>query len=739
MTPGCGTYDRRRAALRTAITIALMGIMFELRAGVGDWKSFTSAQNVRVLTRYGTVIYAGTSGGLVRLEGTGSSTAMLTNTEGLPANAISALALDGSGGLWLGTSSGDLAYLSPDGIVREKVRDYRGHAINDLQVAGDSLYLALDFGVSLYDLRRREVKENYKRLGPAIDWYTSATALLVASEQIWVATPKGLARADLRSPNLMDPQFWKNYGLADSLPSSQITALVVHAGTVYVGTASGVARYDGGRWTPIGLAGLEVTDMYGAGDSLLVGTTKGVYVIDADGSARQKPWAPWGRTAVLIDAEGGLWLGSQNLGLHKFAESDQTWHKVPVNTPAVEVFSAMAIDRNGVLWCASGADGVAALNRGEWVSLTASDGLSIAGHKAVVVDHQNRKWFGTAGRGVTIIEEEGDWFRFTHIDTTGGRLSGSDTPFNVIAERLVLDGQGNVWILNKYAANRKPLAVVSPTGQWQHFSLSDGIRETAVTCMAIDRRGWKWIGMEHEGVVVLDDGGTPFDKSDDQIRGTLTTADGLFANLIRAIAVDSDGVVWIGTNEGLNYWFEGTVGGRGGLLSDDINTIAVDFRNNKWIGTSAGVSVLSWDSYSWTHYSTDNSPLVGSSVQSFAFDANTGYVYIGTESGLSRLETPFTPPKADLSEVLAYPNPFVIQRGEERFYIHNLADRSTVRILTPDGLLVRYFSLEQIPGSWVEWDGRNDRGEYVATGVYLYMIYTESGLAHVGKVALIRH
>lgn len=739
MRPWCGIGDRQRATLRCVLSIALVGGMFELHAGVGDWKSYTSAQNVRVLTRYGTVIYAGTSGGLVRLEGTGPHTTMLTNTEGLPANAISALALDASGGLWLGTSSGDLAYLSPNGTIQAEVKDYRGHPINDLQVVGDSVYLALDFGVSLYELRRREVKENYKRLGPAIDWYTSATALLVANGQIWVATPMGLARADLRSPNLMDPQFWTNYRFANGLPSSQITALVAHAGTVYVGTISGLAQWNGGAWTTVGLEGLEVTDLCGAGDSLLVGTTKGVYVIGGDGSARQKPWAPWGRTAVLIDAVGGLWLGSETLGLHTFVESDQTWHKVAVNAPAAEVFSAMAIDRNGVLWCASGADGVAALNRGGWLSLTASDGLTIAGHKAVVVDHQNRKWFGTAGRGVTIVEEEGDWFRFTHIDTTGGRLSGSDTPFNVIAERLVLDQKGNVWILNKYAANRKPLAVVSPAGQWQHFSLSDGIRETAVTCMAIDRQGWKWIGMEREGVVVLDDGGTPFDKGDDQIRGTLTTADGLFTNLIRAIAVDSDGVVWIGTSDGLNYWFAGTVGARGGLLSDDINTIAVDFRNNKWIGTSAGVSVLSWDSYSWTHYSTDNSPLVGSSVQSFAFDPSTGYVYIGTESGLSRLETPYTPPKADLSEVLAYPNPFVIQRGEERFYIHNLADRSTVRILTPDGLLVRHFSQQQIPGSWVEWDGRNDRGEYVTSGIYLYMIYTESGLGHVGKVALIRY
>ncbi|MDZ7412146.1 MAG: hypothetical protein ONB15_01265 [candidate division KSB1 bacterium] len=705
---------------------------------MGDWKTFTSVSSVRTLVRHGSTIYAGTSGGLVRMDGDGSIL-ILTNTEGLPANVVTALAVDERGNLWLGTASGTLAFVTAEGTVKAVVNDYRGHSVNDLQAVGDSLFVALDFGVSLYDLKRREVKENYKRLGLALDWNTSATALLVVGEEIWVATPSGLAHANLRSPNLMDPQFWTNVRMSNGLPSNKVTALTHHLGALYVGTAAGIVRGSMEGWTHVGLAGLEVTDISAGGDSLLVGTTQGVFTIASDGTVRQKPWAPWGRTAVLIDQQGRLWLGSESQGLHQFVEEEQTWRKLRVNAPEVEVFSALAIDANGSLWGASGADGIVAFRKGQWTTLTAQDGLTIAGHRAVVVDHQNRKWFGTAGRGVTIVEEVGEWFRFTHIDTTGGRLSGSDTPINVIAERLDLDREGNVWILNKYAANRKPLAVVSPVGQWQYFSLSDGIRETAVSCMAIDQRGWKWIGHEREGVVVLDDGGTPFDKSDDSIRGTLTTADGLFSNSIRSIAVDSDGVVWIGTNQGLNYWFEGSVGGRGGLLSDDINVIAVDFRNNKWIGTSAGVSVLSWDSYTWTHYSTDNSPLVGNNVQCFAFDPYTGYVYVGTESGLSRLETPYTPPKPDLSEVLSYPNPFVIKTGQERFHIHNLADGSTVRILTPEGLLVRYFSQQQIPGSWVEWDGRNDRGEEVATGVYLYVIYTESGLRHVGKVAVVRH
>ena len=170
----------------------------------------------------------------------------------------------------------------------------------------------------------------------------------------------------------------------------------------------------------------------------------------------------------------------------------------------------------------------------------------------------------------------------------------------------------------------------------------------------------------------------------------------------------------------------------------DINVIAIDFRNNKWIGTKSGVSVLSNDSYAWTHYTTDTHPLVGNNVMSFAFDPNTGYAYIGTESGLSRLETPYTPPKENLSEVIGYPNPFIVDSFSSKFFIHNLADGSSVRFFTPEGLLVKTISKEDIPGSWTEWDGRNDDGEYVASGVYVFVIYTEDDLSYVGKVAVIR-
>ncbi len=149
--------------MKTTLRVLLIVVLFSSRlaAAVGDWKSFTSVNAVRVLVRHGSTIYAGTSGGLVRIGGAKAmqmrhregDLSVLTNTEGLPGNSVTALAVDARGDLWLATSSGKLAFVSAQGLVKAVVDDYQGHAINDLQVVGDSLFVALDFGVSLYDLK----------------------------------------------------------------------------------------------------------------------------------------------------------------------------------------------------------------------------------------------------------------------------------------------------------------------------------------------------------------------------------------------------------------------------------------------------------------------------------------------------------------------------------------------------------------------------------------------------------
>ena len=60
---------------------------------------------------------------------------------------------------------------------------------------------------------------------------------------------------------------------------------------------------------------------------------------------------------------------------------------------------------------------------------------------------------------------------------------------------------------------------------WQSFTTADGLAVGVVTGIAIDAHGRKWLATGAGGVSVLDDHGTPFDKTDDTWT-TYTSANG---------------------------------------------------------------------------------------------------------------------------------------------------------------------------------------------------------------------
>ncbi|HEX7345116.1 MAG TPA: two-component regulator propeller domain-containing protein, partial [bacterium] len=219
---------------------------------------------------------------------------------------------------------------------------------------------------------------------------------------------------------------------------------------------------------------------------------------------------------------------------------------------------------------------------------------------------------------------------------------------------------------------------------------------------------------------------------------------------ITALACDYDGVVWVGTPAGVQYFYPtedpGLLQGQGISLVlpmvQSVRAIGVDPQNNKWFGTSAGVSVLAADNYTWLDNYTSfegafPSPLPGDNVQAIAFDVGRGYAYLGTDKGLARLQTPYKAMGATVTSVLVWPNPFVLSlSGDARLYFDpsGLNENTEVKIYTAAGLLVKRLNLSQINSGW---NGRNSNNELVGTGVYLLLAYSTDGSASVSKVAVI--
>jgi ligand-binding sensor domain-containing protein len=728
------------------LVVAAQGLV---NGQTGDWKSFTSMRNVvDMATREG-VVWGVTDGGVLAYDPSDGAFQTYTNTEGLLTNDVRAAEVDRSGRIWFGLGDGRINILDPEDGTWDVVDDYRGLTITDIVSHGDSVYVGLNIGVSLYVVDRREVKETYKNLGVTIPVEITANSVFLRGEEIWVGTPAGLAKSSLTLPNLLAPQSWTNFTTSDGLPSNDITAISALDTIIYVGTERGVARWSGSGWeavaTGMGQPAIVAlsTGLSGdpASERIFAATATSVFMLDDQG-VWQHLGDPQGNVlSMTAKLPSQLWIGAKGVGFAQYDFNQDTWTALTPNTPASNVFTGLTLDSTGTLWAASGQRGIHILRNDSWINLSQDDGLPSSDMRAVAIGPDGHPWFGSWGGGLTVVEETAGGFTFKIFDETNGLAgtSGVDPGFVVVRD-IQRDLFGNLWLMNYIADNTKAVVAVpaSSPDNWAYFSTSEGLRSIFVTVVTTDRFGRVWIGTESSGVSVLDDAGTLFDKSDDDFTQGLSTDDGLLSNYIRALAVDQDGVVWIATDKGLNFWFEGSVGERFGLISDDINVIAVDPRNNKWIGTSAGISVLSSDGVTWTHYTTENSPLVSNNILSLAFDEQTGDVYIGTTAGLSKYRTPFTAPREDLSLVRGYPNPFIVDDSDQNFIIDNLTSGSRVNIYNVAGELVQELPESSIVGAQARWDGRSDSGDVVPSGIYVYLVYTNGGLTATGKVAVVR-
>jgi hypothetical protein len=90
-----------------------------------------------------------------------------------------------------------------------------------------------------------------------------------------------------------------------------------------------------------------------------------------------------------------------------------------------------------------------------------------------------------------------------------------------------------------------------------------------------------------------------------------------------------------------------------------------------------------------------------------------------------------------LSRVLVFPNPCPLSDPAiPGPTFGGLTPLATIRIYTPEGALIR--TLRETNGDGgITWNGRNEQGVRVGSGVYLYLIEGE-GEQRIGRFALIR-
>jgi len=195
-----------------------------------------------------------------------------------------------------------------------------------------------------------------------------------------------------------------------------------------------------------------------------------------------------------------------------------------------------------------------------------------------------------------------------------------------------------------------------------------------------------------------------------------------------------EGELYIGTSMGLTKFDLGiertvTVNLPAGF-GPDVTSLEFDRRGNVWVGAHNGLARIDGRSGNIETFTSRNSGLVSDDIYNLYLDAISGDLYICTSQGLSIIRSTIGVPTEDLDAVYAFPNPYVVASTDDLLSF-NYALPADLRVFTVAGELVA-----QRPEPL--WDGRNDAGTAVASGVYFWVLTGENGEIGRGKILLIR-
>jgi len=176
-------------------------------------------------------------------------------------------------------------------------------------------------------------------------------------------------------------------------------------------------------------------------------------------------------SAVCLDRQGRVWVGTQNHGLFQFQDGR---FEGPLGAERADAhIRALYADRAGNLWI--GTD--RGLARREGTNCAALNGLEGEAVQAIAEDAATNLWVGTAAKGVGCLGQ-GRLRWFTRDD---------GLPSDNVASLLV-DQEGVLW-----AGTARGLARFRD-GQWSAFTRTDGLPLGSLGYLAEDGQGYLWIG-----------------------------------------------------------------------------------------------------------------------------------------------------------------------------------------------------------------------------------------------------
>jgi diguanylate cyclase (GGDEF)-like protein len=511
-------------------------------------------------------IWLATYGGLIHYSGAEFDTIDPRVSPVLKSTAITAVYVGRDGTLWVGTLN--------DGLYRKRGRELEPVALpaniksvfGIMEDRGGALWLTTNAGVA------RMGTKGIRLLGeesgfPPRGFYHAIVA--DAAGGVWIAAD------DVGVVHWLNGHV-ETFDTRRGLPTNAVHSLTIdHAGTVWVGTQAGPARYRDGRFERdprlAALDGKRIYSLYGDRDGSMWFAPLGMGIcrlttarFDCDNTLGGMV----GETvrSMFEDREGNLWVGTTSSGIHRFSDSK-----------LVTVTGAM--DSNAV--------------------------------RTVYQDRAGTLWIGTDGSGLARYENQ----VLVPAKAINAKLS------SLLLRAIDSDAAGNLWVGSTDGMSR-----IAPDGTVRNFGIKDGLPGTIVFAFAPSRDGGMWVATL-QGVAKI--------RRDGVSRDRISVLQGTHGDDVRALYEDPAGRLWIGERSGLRCLHDGVVDrcGTDGLPGISVFAFHPEPGGDLWLGTSQGLMRIRGQA---VQAFTERAGFYGDAV--FAMlDDDEGHFWVSSNRGIARL------------------------------------------------------------------------------------------------------
>jgi hypothetical protein len=712
---------------------------------IGQWRDHLPYQQVTHVTNTANKVWAATPYSIFSVDVTDNSIDRYSKNSGLSETGISAIGGEFNGNqIVIAYNNSNIDVLNDNNvtnIIALKNANRPGDkSIYSIFVNNRQALLCTGFGIVVIDLEKYEVKDTWiigNGGNPVV-----VRAVTANGNFLYAATAEGIKKAPATSANLADFRNWQ------TIPGDNVRAVVSIQNNVMALRNDSVFIQNGNSWPFLYADGRTIHNITVAGNKILLSETDRVVVITGTGAIettiQDAKFTRAPKQAIAFD--NGYWIADTLAGLSKYTTSFTSY--LPDAPPAIAAGGMQVL--NNTLWAAAGMvnaswepvnnkNGLFKFSNNTWISYNAFNYPSLdtfTDVMAVAIDPTNESvWAGSFGGGLANIKtdnsitiyKKGSAIQPAYFNNTSYRVSG-----------LAFDADNNLWVANY--GGEQSLHVKKADGAWRSFTIPFPIAEHAVSQIVIDDLNQKWMVLpKANGLVCFNHGATIDNPADDQWKWYRSGKGNgnLPDNNVLCLAKDKNNFIWVGTARGIgviqcpqevfsNSGCEAILpvvqqdNFAGYLFRDEqVQSIAVDGADRKWVATQNGVWLISADAAKTIYRFTEsNSPLLSNDVKQITIDQTTGEVFFATARGICSFRSTATETTESNNNVLVFPNP-VPPGYTGTIAIRGITNNAIVKITELDGRLV--YQTRALGGQAI-WNGKNYKGQSIATGVYLVLI-----------------